>query len=89
MDATDLKISRRLKKVLRKTEELVQKEVGERCGVALIVFPFTRPGEASRVAEYQYICNTRREQMHAIIKGIAANWDKTMNHVAPHDRGLN
>lgn len=89
MDATDLKISRRLKKIMARVERLVAKEIGEQCGCALIVFPFSREGEASRIAEYQYICNVSRDNMRGALKAISDKWESEVNHVAPHERGLN
>lgn len=84
MDDLDLKVSRKLQKLMRRVQQMVDKEVGERMGVALIVFPYTREGEASRVARYQYICNTQREHMREVLKGIVENWDTKVSHVPPH-----
>jgi hypothetical protein len=60
MDSRDLRISRKLQKIIRKVEQLVAKEVGEEIGVTLIVHPWRKLDEPEREAEMQYISNMPR-----------------------------
>lgn len=87
MDALDLRISRKLQKLLQRVERLAEKEIGERVGIAMVVFPFTREGEESRMAEYQYVCNVPRSHMHGAMKALVEKWDKYgVAHNPPHLR---
>lgn len=84
MDALDLKLSRKMQKLLRRVEQFVEKEMGEPMGVTLIVFPWTRAGEESRTAEYQYVSNAKRAHMHGSLKAIVDKWDAGQPDVPPH-----
>lgn len=86
MDALDLKVSRRLRKILQRVERLVEKEIGEQMGIALVVFPWTRPGEQSRKAEYQYVSNAGREHMRGAFKAIVTKWEAGHEDLPPHEK---
>lgn len=86
MDALDMKVSRKLQKILRRVEQLVEKEVGEPMGIGLVVFPYTRPGELDRVAEYQYVSNNPRKHMHAALKALLKKWDSGAPSIPPHEK---
>lgn len=86
MDQLDLKVSRRLKKIMRRVEELVRKEIGEEMGIGMVVFPWTRDGESSRKAEFQYISNAPRAHMHGAMKALVEKWDAGGGDVPPHER---
>lgn len=84
MDATDFKLSRKMEKLCRRFEQLVQKEMGEEMGVAVVVFPWTRPGEGSRIAEYQYASNAPRPLMRSVFEGIIGKWRAGAPDLPPH-----
>ena len=86
MDSLDLKLSRKMQKLIRHVEQYVEKEMGEPMGVTLVVFPWTREGEESRVAEYQYVSNAPRSHMHASLKAIVTKWDAGATDVPPHEK---
>jgi hypothetical protein len=86
MDALDLKLSRKMQKLIRRVEQLVEKEMGEPMGVTLIVFPWSRPDEGSRIAEYQYASNAPRTHMHGSLKAIVTTWDAVYPDVPPHEK---
>lgn len=82
MKQIDLKISRRLEKLLRKTSEIATKEFGEEVGISLIVHPYQRPDQL--VAELQYISNLPRTHMHEAMRGLVAKWDAGGRDIPPH-----
>jgi hypothetical protein len=86
VDELDIRVSRRLRKILQRVERLVEKEIGEPFGIGLVVFPWTREGEKSRVAEYQYTSNAPREHMHGVMKALVAKWDGKAIEIPPHER---
>lgn len=86
MDALDLKLSRKMQKLIRRVEQFVEKEIGEPMGVTLIVFPWTREGEESRTAEYQYASNAPRSHMHGSLKAIVSKWDAGAQDISPHEK---
>ena len=86
MDALDIRVSKSLRTILQRLENIVRAEVGEDLGIALVVFPFTREGEPSREAEFQYISNMSRRFMRGALKALAAKWDAGMTDVPPHEK---
>jgi hypothetical protein len=86
MDAFDLKLSRKMQKLLRRVEQFAEKEMGEPMGLALIVFPFTRPGEPPRIAEYQYVSNVPRAHMRRCLRAVVDKWDAGVPDVPPHQK---
>lgn len=86
MDALDIRVSQRLKTIMKRLEKIVRQETGEDLGLGLVVFPWTREGEPSRVAEFQYISNAPRQHMHGALKELVGKWDRGMADVAPHDK---
>lgn len=88
-DALDLKVSRRLQKLIRRVSTLVDKEIGQHMGVVLVVFPWREhPGEPAdrKLAEYQYASNAPRAHMHGCFKAIVAKWDAGGVDIPPHER---
>ncbi len=85
-DQLDLKVSRRLRKIMDRLERLVEREIGEPMGLGIVVFPFTREGEASRIAEYQYISNCPRAHMHGAMKALVKKWDAGAPDLPPHEK---
>lgn len=86
MDARDLRISRKLQKIMRKLDTLAEKEIGERVGLALVLFPYVAEGESTEVKrEYHYISNTPRTHMHGALKSIVEKWDEGHVDIAPHE----
>jgi hypothetical protein len=85
-DALDIRVSQRLKAIMKRLEKIVRQETGEDLGIGLVVFPWTRDGEPSRVAEFQYISNAPREHMHGCLKVLVAKWDGGMPDVPPHEK---
>jgi len=86
MDALDIRISNRLKNIMKRLEKIVRQETGEELGLGLVVFPWTREGEQSRVAEFQYISNAPRQHMHGALKELVKKWDGGMADVPPHEK---
>lgn len=86
MDALDMKLSRKMQKLIRRVEQFVEKEMGEPLGVTLIVFPWSRPGEDSRIAEYQYASNAPREHMHGSLRAVVTKWDAGHPDIPPHEK---
>lgn len=86
MDNLDLKLSRKMQKLIRRVEQYVEKEMGEPMGVTLIVFPWTREGEDSRTAEYQYASNAPRSHMHGSLKAVVSKWDAGLQDIPPHEK---
>lgn len=82
MKPIDLKISRRLEKVLRKVNAIAAKEFGEEVGISLIVHPYQRPDQL--VAELQYISSMPRHHMHEAMRGLVAKWDAGGQDIPPH-----
>lgn len=85
-DALDIRVSQRLRRILTRLEKVVRQEVGEDMGLGLVVFPWTREGDASRTAEFQYISNAPRAHMHGCLKALVAKWDGGMPDVPPHEK---
>lgn len=85
-DQLDLKVSRKLQKIMNRVEQLVAKEICEELGIALVLFPWTREGESSRKAEYQYISNAPRAHMHGAMKALVQKWDAGGVDVPPHEK---
>lgn len=86
MDKFDVLVSQRLRMIMERLQRIVREEVGEDLGLALLVFPHTRPGEADRLAEFQYISNTPREHMRASLRVLLMKWDQGMPDVPPHQK---
>lgn len=84
MDARDLKLSRKMQKLIRRVSELVEKEMGEPMGVALVVFPWLREGEEPREAEYQYDSNAPREHMKGALTAVVEKWRAGIPDLPPH-----
>lgn len=84
MDARDLKLSRKMQKLLRRVEQLVVKEMGEEMGVALVVFPWRKPDEPERIAEYQYVSNAPRDLMRTLLTAVAEKWKSGGEDIPPH-----
>lgn len=81
----DLKISRKLKKIIQRTEELVRKETGEDLGIGIVVFPWAKK-EEGEVAEFQYISNAPRRFMHSVLKALVKKWDEGYPDMPPHEK---
>lgn len=79
-----MKLSRKLTVIMDKVEKLVRDEIGEDMGIGLVVFPFSRPGEPSRKAEYQYVSNCERSHMHGAFKKLVEKWDANSPDIPPH-----
>ena len=86
MDEKDLKLSRKMIKLLEKFDQLVTKEMGEQMGVAIVVFPWQRKDEPERIAEYQYASNAPRHLMRSVFEGIVEKWKAGGGDVPPHIR---
>lgn len=86
MDALDIRVSNRLKTIMKRLEKIVRQETGEELGLGLVIFPWTRDGEQSRTAEFQYISNAPRQYMHGVMKELVGKWDGGMADVPPHDK---
>lgn len=86
MDDLDLKLSRKMRRILNRLEKIVTHEIGEQMGIGLVIFPWTRPGEPSRVAEFQYISNGPREHMHVALKNLVKKWDAGAPSIPPHEK---
>jgi hypothetical protein len=86
MDSLDIRISQRLKTIIKRLEKIVRQETGEELGIALLVFPWTREGESSRSAEFQYISNVPRSHMHGALKELVKKWDEGMADIPPHEK---
>ena len=84
MDERDLRISRKLQKIMRKVEQLIAKEVGEELGVTLVVHPWLKPDEPARDAEMQYISNMPRDHMQGSLRSIVQKWDAGVPDIPPH-----
>lgn len=85
-DQLDIRVSRQLRTIMKRLEKIVRQEVGEDMGLGLVVFPWTRAGEQSRTAEYQYISNAPRTHMHGALKALVEKWDAGMGDVPPHEK---
>jgi hypothetical protein len=84
MDARDLKLSRKMQKLCQKVEQFVAKEMGEQMGVALVVFPWQKPGETEGLAEYQYVSNAPRDLMRTVLTAVAEKWRAGGQDIPPH-----
>lgn len=83
----DLKLSRKMQKLIRKVDELAHKEMGERMGIALIVFPWAEKREGE-IVEFQYVSNAPRVFMHERLKALVKKWDAGEPDTPPHERNL-
>lgn len=81
----DLKLSRKMQKLVRRFEELVRKEMGEDMGVGVIVWPWAEK-EDGEVVEFQYASNAPRVFMHERLKELVKGWDKGHPDVPVHER---
>lgn len=88
MDARDLKLSRKMQKLIRKVEALVEKEMGESMAVTLIVFPWARAGEVDKQVEYQYASNVPRQHMYGALEAVITKWKADVPDTPPHERKL-
>ena len=86
MDSLDIRVSQRLKTIMKRLEKIVRQETGEELGLGLVIFPWTRDGQPSRVAEFQYISNAPRPYMHGVLKELIGKWDGGMVDVPPHEK---
>lgn len=82
----DLKLSRKLQKISRRLDELITKEMGERMGFGVVVFPFAEPGTEPGLVEYQYISNAPRMHMHEAMRSMVKKWDGGHVDIPPHDK---
>lgn len=74
----DDKVSRRLSKIMRKVEQMVTKEIGEPCFVAMLIQPAARDlvqQAQEPEAELQYISNSTREFARDAMGSMLAKWD--------------
>ncbi|HYE70623.1 MAG TPA: hypothetical protein VD932_03775 [Aquabacterium sp.] len=85
-DGLDLKVSRKLQKILRRVQDVVRKEVGEEMGIALVLFPWAEGDEPDQVGEYQYVSNAPRSHMQGALRSIVAKWDAGQPDTPPHLR---
>lgn len=85
-DQLDLKLSRKLRKIMDRVERVVTKEIGREMGIALIVFPWREPDEPERIAEYQYISNAPRELMREAFNVVVAKWNAGHVDIPPHEK---
>jgi hypothetical protein len=85
-DQLDLKVSRKLQKILRRVQDVVRKEVGEEMGIALVLFPWAKGDEPDQVAEYQYVSNAPRSHMQGALRSIVHKWDAGQPDTPPHRR---
>ena len=81
----DLKLSRKMQKLLRRFEELVRKEMGEEMGVAIVVWPWAEKHDGE-IVEFQYVSNARRDFMHERLKALVKKWDAGQIDIPPHER---
>jgi hypothetical protein len=85
-DQLDLKVSRKLQKILRRVQDVVRKEVGEDMGIALVLFPWSPDDDPGKIGEYQYISNAPRSHMHGALRAIVKKWDAGQPDTPPHLR---
>ncbi len=83
--ARDLKLSRKMDKLIRKMSELAEKEMGEPMGVAIIVWPWAEKQDGE-IAEFQYASNARRDFMHERLKELVKKWDSGVSHMPLHEK---
>lgn len=82
----DLKLSRKMQKIARKVEELVQKEMdGEPMGFGIVVFPWAEE-KSGELVEFQYTSNAPRHFMHGMFKALVKGWNAGQPDVPPHER---
>jgi hypothetical protein len=90
MNVIDLKISRKMQKLIKKTEELVRKEIGDKVGVTLVLHPYRHtPEDTPLVAEFQYVSTMPRHHMYGAFRAITDKWDKegsALKDIPPHMR---
>lgn len=89
MKEFDLRLSRKLKKIAQRVESFLQKEMGEPLGFAMVVFPYAGQAsgfQAGEKAEFQYISNAPRIEMHRALKALVAKWDAGHVDIPPHEK---
>jgi hypothetical protein len=82
----DLKLSRKMQKISRKLDELLTKEMGERMGFGVVVFPFSPEGASPGPVEFQYTSNANRMHMHEAMRSMVKKWDDGHVDIPPHDK---
>jgi hypothetical protein len=82
----DEKISRRMQKIIKKVDTLIERQIGERCLVGLLVSPFAVDQKEADEggAQLQYASNAPREFMFDAMASMVENWKRGVCHVPPH-----
>lgn len=83
-----LKLSRKLQKICDRTNQLIAKEMGEECGVGIIVWPWAgqQSGfEDGQKVEFQYVSTAPRAFMFGCLQSLLDKW-KTRADIPPHMR---
>lgn len=71
---------------MRKLDTLAEKEIGERVGLGLVLFPYVAEGESiEKKVEYHYISNCARKHMHGALKSLVNKWDSGHVDRPPHE----
>ena len=81
MDSRDIELSRRLRELVAKIDELVTRELGERHTIGLVIQP-----SSGETAEFQYISNAPRDFMRGAFRMLVEKWDSGAPDVPPHER---
>lgn len=79
----DAELSRQLRRLAKKVDKLVTRELGEQHTIGLVIQPTGQDGE---IAEFQYISNTARAFMHEAFRELVRKWDAGMADIPYHEK---
>lgn len=85
VDDRDIAISRKLRELAEKIDELVTSELGEKHVIGLVIQPYSRDGSREQ-AEFQYISNAPRDFMHGAFRNLVEKWDSGGPDIPPHSK---
>lgn len=86
IDTRDLKISRKLQKLMRRVEQLVTKEIGDGVGITLMVHPFAKDEQSAGIREFQYVSNMDRSHMAGAMDALLKKWKAGIPSIPPHEK---
>ena len=66
--------------IIKKLDAALELAVGERVGIAMMIYPLNVPGSTV------WICNSRREDIATVMRGLLAKWESEGSIPAPSEQ---